>query len=215
MVRVIGDVHGKIKQYLAIAKAADASVQVGDMGFQYTDIRLDPTKHVFFGGNHDNYDIYYSTDNALNNFGTDKVGDLDFFYVRGAFSIDKAHRILYDRRNNTKSWWQNEELSEAQLEHCIDLYRQVKPVVMLSHDGPTQATKVISNPDVLRAFGHNPDTFQTRTQQALTLMLKYHQPKLWIFGHYHKDVKFRVEGTQFACLPELGYVDVDKDGNMQ
>ncbi len=216
MVRIIGDVHGKHEQYLAVARQAEASVQVGDMGFVYDfDETLDPTKHVFFGGNHDNYDTYYHCANALSNFGTDKVGDLDFFYVRGAFSIDKQARILHERRTGYKSWWPTEEMSEQQLEHCIDLYRQLKPVVVLSHDGPTQATKVISNPQVLRVFGHNPETFRTRTQQALTLMLKYHKPKLWLFGHYHKEAKFNVEGTQFACIPELGYVDVDKDGNMQ
>jgi predicted phosphodiesterase len=216
MVRIIGDVHGKYNQYVAIANQAEASVQVGDMGFRYDLIEsLDPVKHVFFGGNHDNYDQYYAAKNALSNFGTDKVGDLDFFYVRGAFSIDKQARILHEQRTGYKSYWDKEEMSDAQLADCIELYRQLKPVVMLSHDGPTQATKVISNPEVLRAFGFNPDTFKTRTQQALTLMLKYHKPKLWIFGHYHKSVKFSVEGTQFACLPELGFVDVDGQGNMQ
>lgn len=215
MIRIIGDVHGKINEYLATARFADSSVQVGDMGFRYDEINLDPTKHVFFGGNHDNYDVYYNTPNALRNFGMDKVGGLDFFYVRGAFSIDKHARIRHEQRTGYKSWWANEELSESNLSDAVALYTRLKPSVVFTHDGPKQATHLVSNPSVLTAFGWDSKTFNTATQAALTLMFMIHQPKLWIFGHYHKDLKFTVDGTQFACLPELGFVDVDQYGNIQ
>lgn len=56
--RLIGDVHGEIASYLKIASPCYTSFQVGDLGFNYEGLAaLDPARHVFIGGNHDNYDL--------------------------------------------------------------------------------------------------------------------------------------------------------------
>lgn len=68
--RVIGDVHGHLDSYVQVAKKAHASFQVGDMGFNYDYLLkkkypghsspnepLDSNRHVFIGGNHDNYTL--------------------------------------------------------------------------------------------------------------------------------------------------------------
>jgi hypothetical protein len=54
--RLIGDVHGHLASYGKVAAQAKCSLQVGDMGYDYGAFpNLDHTKHVFFGGNHDDY----------------------------------------------------------------------------------------------------------------------------------------------------------------
>jgi len=56
MIRIFGDVHGNIEDYVLCTKQAPSSVQLGDMGFDYSSLNeLDPRFHVFVGGNHDNY----------------------------------------------------------------------------------------------------------------------------------------------------------------
>lgn len=37
----------------------------------------------------------------------------------------------------------------------------------------------------------------------LQKMLEIHAPKVWVFGHYHKDWQSNIEGTKFVCLNEL------------
>ena len=54
--RVISDVHGKFDKYISIAKQAEYTIQIGDMGFTYDALnKLDHEKHRVLAGNHDNY----------------------------------------------------------------------------------------------------------------------------------------------------------------
>lgn len=215
MLRVIGDVHGKVEAYQdGVAYPAKYSIQIGDMAFDYKQLTLDPNYHKFFGGNHDNYDTYYRSPHALNDYGHYELGDVKFFYLRGAFSIDVEYRKKNELRTGCKSWWEKEECTNHTLNEAVCYYNFVQPSIVLSHDGPDEATDYITNPDVLRNFGWNPDTFKTRTQQALTSMFHYHKPKLWIFGHYHKHLDVMVDGTRFICLPELQSIDIDAEGNI-
>ena len=39
-----------------------------------------------------------------------------------------------------------------------------------------------------------------RTEKTLGEMFKIHQPKLWIFGHWHRKFDQKILGTQFICL---------------
>jgi hypothetical protein len=56
--RVFGDVHGLITTYSQIANKSPCSIQLGDLGFDYEKmLSLDPSRHVFIGGNHDNYEL--------------------------------------------------------------------------------------------------------------------------------------------------------------
>jgi hypothetical protein len=32
---------------------------------------------------------------------------------------------------------------------------------------------------------------------------------LWLFGHYHKSFKMNIYGTEFICLAELEYLDIE------
>jgi len=47
-------------------------------------------------------------------------------------------------------------------------------------------------------------------------MYYHHQPKKWIFGHWHVDWRQREEHpkthiqTEFICRKELGYIDFAK-----
>ena len=220
--RVIGDVHGSISKrlrlpdvpsYIEIVDDLDAddySVQVGDLGFDYSELSLlDPEQDKFFYGNHDNLDTYYDSPNALGDYGMVNLGPWGFFFVRGAISIDMESRKRVEAKGLGKCWWAGEELSYREAALCFEEYRDAKPDVVMSHDCPATISKMIGVPGILEAFGFKKD-FVSQSQNLLEQMFIVHQPKLWIFGHYHKSHDFTYKGCRFMCLAEREYVDFNE-----
>ncbi len=202
MLSVIGDVHNRIRAYNALTAECDYSVQIGDMGYNYGQITGDKKRHQFFGGNHEDYDNYDSCVYSMGDYGLSSLDNVSFFFARGAFSID----MRYQRAKNL--WFQEEELSFRQALSCIELYRDIKPSIVLTHSCPTSIAKMVGNPSILKDFGFNPETFRTSTGHMLEAMFQAHQPDLWIFGHFHKSWVQTVRGTEFRCLNELERFDI-------
>ena len=211
--RIIGDVHGYYDAYIPIAQEANCSIQVGDMGFDYKPLEvLDPEKHKFIAGNHDNMDIYRREYHAVDNgsdFGITSVGGFNFFYVRGGFSIDWKLRQSTYLKTGLKSYWDNEELSMEKMYQCLLYYKQTKPDFVITHECPRSISKRVGDNEILRRFGYNPETFSTRTSELLEAMFQAHQPKRWIFGHHHRDWSDEINETHFTCLNELSYMDME------
>ena len=211
MLTVLGDCHGKIKQYINIInKTEDCTLQLGDLAFDYSFAKtmcIDIDRHKYFKGNHDSYDLPdQSIDSGycIGDYGLHNHGDVEFFFVRGEFSIDYKYRQEHDRVHKTKSWWKEEELSSGQMLRCLHEYTELKPDIVITHGAPSEVVDLISNPSILRKFGFDPDTFITNTQRLLNTMLHVHRPKLWVMGHFHVAFDQVIDGTRFVVLPELG-----------
>lgn len=210
--RVIGDVHGEYSRYLPLAKEAEYSLQVGDLGFDYSPIKeLDPVKHRVIAGNHDNYSKYDTskflaqTEHFLGDYGVHTIpGFGEFFFVRGGRSIDWEYRI------KGRSWWEEEELTYAEGLKALELYKKTKPQIVFSHECPTDVIEFVSG---FKTWDGEP-IMPSRTAHLLNSMLSEHQPKTWIFGHHHKDWQGVVKGTEFRCLGILSFVDFDENGNL-
>jgi predicted phosphodiesterase len=193
-ITLIGDVHGKTKEYIDIACQHEYTVQIGDMGFEYNHCKsLNPDNHVFIGGNHDNYDIIDSCPNYLGRFGNALLNGIPFFFVGGAFSIDKAHRI------EGKSWWRKEELTHEECAKCMELYYQTLPRIVLSHDCPAVASQKLFN-----------ISDRTITRQLMGQMWARWRPEIWIFGHWHESNTKIISNTTFVCLAELETFELKK-----
>lgn len=207
--RYVGDVHGKYRQYRRIIRGAPASIQVGDLGvgfrrYPHGDPEPNPphaemVKHNarFIRGNHDNpaaceHHSQWIPDGANDPY----TGTM---FVGGANSIDKAFRI------KDYSWWQDEELSYRELNDMIVVYEALRPEIVVTHDAPQAIAAEIVRP-LLR--GNIGQFEMTRTRSALQQMWAIHQPKLWIFGHYHVSFDHVLQGTRFICLAELEYIDL-------
>lgn len=226
--RIIGDVHGKInhresgRSYLNLAQASEYSLQIGDLGFDYSELsKLDPSKHRVVGGNHDNYVAL--TEHFLGNSGTYAFPGFEFFYVRGGFSIDCGLRTEGVDLFQDPNLEMQEELTHQQANEAIDHYLRVKPKIMVSHEAPENIGELICDNDwnIAPSF----------TSKLLNHMLKQHQPDMWIFGHWHrnwrhyyagKGVTYKgkevmhegnFSGTMFYCLAELCYLDFDENGS--
>jgi Icc-related predicted phosphoesterase len=201
-ITLIGDVHGKYEKYhriLSRQKENPYTLQVGDLGFKYDTLRnVDHTKHLILPGNHDNYDTCYNYKHFLLDFGyMVNFNGIDFFYYRGAYSIDKQYRTI------GVDWWENEEVKIENFMKARELYRSIKPDIMISHDCPQDIAKQMLEP--------HQRIYENITSWALQELLNIHQPKLWFFGHWHRSVKIQYGNTQFVCLNELETYILTKD----
>jgi len=204
--RIIGDVHGKYKDYVKICQDAEQkgyfTVQIGDHGLSYEHFehyKLSRNNHRFFAGNHENYYLYNDCPNAMGDYGHLIMGGVEFFFVRGAFSIDKSFR------KEGIDWWPTEELSMESCYWALESYKNAKPDIMLSHDCPDEVKDFMVN-NGIGILGKK--IIKTRTGQLLQAMFEFHRPKLHIFGHWHKSLTVNIKGTKFICLNELEYIDI-------
>lgn len=175
--RFIGDVHGKIEEYKELVEVE--SLQVGDMGFDYSDLDVS-RDHRFVCGNHDNY--HNLPPQALIGYGMWR----EIFYISGGYSVDKTHR------REGRDWFAEEELSVLSLNNAIDYCLRTKPQTIVTHSAPSSIVEMMFD-----------KVIQSRTKDALQSLFELFQPKLWVFGHFHTSWQEEVNGTKFICLDEL------------
>lgn len=222
--RVIGDVHGQpcIPAYLKRAKKAEYSLQLGDLaGHNYKFLNeLDPLHHKVIAGNHEVFnagsDWYFrNIDHFLGDFGQWTIPNFqDMFYVRGGMSLNKKEK---EARG---VWSIEEELGVPKLQEAIELYAFLRPEFVVTHECPLSIVQHVANPMTSHNLGFAHSIIRTKTNQALDAMLEIHQPKIWIFGHYHTYMSKHIDGTHFICLnqmPEMGHfidfpaIGIDED----
>ena len=200
-ITLIGDVHGKYEHYHKIVRQTERhpyTLQIGDFGFKYDTLKnVDSTRHLILPGNHDHYDTCYNHPHFLGDYGYTSLNRIDFFYYRGAYSIDRQYRTI------GIDWWENEQVNIDQFMKARELYRDIKPEVMITHDCPQDIALQMLEPGQ-RAY-------ENITSWALQELYNIHQPKLWFFGHWHRAVKIQHGNTQFVCLNELETYTLTKD----
>ena len=199
----LGDTHGDfniITEAHAIARAKDSFlVHVGDVGLGFPEITnvhsgklfsRDPESFpaglFFIRGNHDNPATCRKYENYLGDYGYNK--ELGIFYISGAWSIDVNYRTP------DIDWWYEEELDYPDLQKAIDLYKEVKPEIVVAHTCPKEVAKLICGGTYYGSKTEN--ALQSMWQDGL---LDKHRPKYWIFGHWHKEWRKNILGTEFIC----------------
>lgn len=205
-VRIVGDIHGKVHGYGEVVKDVDHSIQIGDFGvgfFQPGTERWEKMidiqnsgDHTFFRGNHDNPEMCRELDAYMGDFGYYN----DIMWIAGAYSIDAAWRV------EGRDWWSNEELTTAQWNDVISIYMKRKPKILLTHDCPLFVSKQMF---IDKGLGMGNQQLKTRTGQFLERLHAIHEPDTWIFGHWHHTATLQAGKTQFHCLGELAYMDIE------
>jgi predicted phosphodiesterase len=223
--RVVGDVHGQItaddvmspaaRPYLELIQGAAATVQIGDLGdgetYEQLIANVDPQQHRFFPGNHDHYDCL--PPHCLGDFGSRTLGDVEFFFLRGAASTDRDKLLRLGRELGKTLWFAEEELSEKQMQLAEQEYLLAKPTIVLTHDAPTESARYAWNHARQRRRSSLESKFYaSRTSEFLARLLVQHAPRLWVFGHHHHDCRCQVDDTMFICVGELSVIDISADG---
>lgn len=199
----VGDLHGSFNWYLDKVFKKDCSIQLGDFGFGFpphknshgkinkeSEISLHPERipanptAKFIAGNHDNRNLIADHPNYLGDYGYHKASEI--FYISGALSIDA------DMRTMGVDWWEYEELSYMELHEMIQMFGDVKPKIVVSHDAPSIATMTMFP-------GSGKFDWPSKTRQAMDQCFEIWQPKAWMFGHWHKTCH-TLGTTRFQCV---------------
>ena len=212
----IGDVHihdkDSLERYHDLLINHSQSVQVGDFSTipEIWDLHNNSTtssEHKILQGNHDNMDKYPYSRFSLGNYGiftifsTLRQKRYSCGFIRGAKSIDSGKRpsryYLTTEENaevdetllTNVTHWENEELDYHSLCNAVVDIIQAKPDIIITHDCPQSVCESL--------FGI---TDTTKTRNALNVLFSQFQPKIWVFGHHHKDKQQSINGTEFVCL---------------
>jgi UDP-2,3-diacylglucosamine pyrophosphatase LpxH len=150
----------------------------------------------WFDGNHENFDVL----EALGLFGSNEPREYlpgVIYLPRGTVLQRDSHRILVmggayspDKSFRTPhvSWWQQEEITTADLLRCPD-----QPVdTLLTHDVSEDGFNAVMGKD---AF---PDS--RRNRLAVQSLVERYRPSLLIHGHYHMAYEAEVKGTHYVGL---------------
>lgn len=211
---VCGDVHGKFDKFVSGVKGFLSHkdycedtyfLQLGDMGFNYSPLECLPKdKFSFFPGNHDRRPDCYESPYCLGKYGIHPLFP-EVFFVSGGFSIDKKYRTP------GISWWHDEELSYQEFTAAVRLYAEVQPKYLICHEPPLNWGRHIGNPDILREFGFDPDTFKSQTSLAIQAMIDLHKPEMVLHGHLHLSRQERFQDINFVSLGELEFQSIAVD----
>ena len=203
--RFVGDIHGNFNDYSrSTVNDCKESIQVGDFGIGFasdywhvkvTDWQKENPGHKFIRGNHDDP----ARSKAMPNYIKDGLIQDDMMFVGGAFSIDRSYRV------KDVSWWEDEELSYDEFSSIVDTYQTVKPNIMITHDCP----QIVADDMFFKSGFCLGKQIKTITGQALEVMFRIHQPKLWIFGHYHVTMQKKIGNTIFVCVGAEDFVDIN------
>jgi Icc-related predicted phosphoesterase len=206
MTLFIGDVHGKFGSYRRIMRYHLNTIQVGDMGIGFFEpytgrpyanppcATMRKGGHRFIRGNHDNPKVCEKHSQYIH----DGCIEGDVMFIGGAMSIDREVRV------KDYTWWEDEELSSAALSELVQKYQTHRPKVMVTHDCPQG---IVEHVCIARGRPFVPDFSITR--DALQRMWFFHQPEIWIFGHWHTSLDKTINGTRFVCLNELETKEIE------
>ena|ERR1700687_2826490 len=204
---LIGDVHGRIDEYLKLLASlppGSRSIALGDMYLGRPCVHLPelPAEHKFLRGNHDDPALCRVHPNYLGDYGY--LPDDDLFFVSGAQTA--SWRVL----GHSKYWFKDEELSDSDLNEAIGFYKETRPKLVISHAAPSEAAKEILKDLDGNYFLNKHGDVESRTSRALQEMFEAHQPSAWYFGHFHINRDFLIGETNFRCLAEMAISQVSE-----
>ncbi len=203
---LVGDIHGKLYQLKNILHSTDEEVFVlGDIGIGFKGVGSRPffrNNMKFIRGNHDKPSDCREHPQYLGDYGY--IPEKKMFFISGAISVD-----IY-RRTEGVDWWPDEQLSYSDLMNAIELYKETKPEIVISHDCPWEITEelcdtVVRKNPYLSKYG-TPRKYSTNI--AFDTMLEFHRPKRWFFGHWHISYEKESNSTLFKCLNELETIQI-------
>lgn len=207
MTVLIGDIHGNLKKLHKVLGDIDDDVLcVGDVGVGFSSVGQNPVlpdRFFFIRGNHDN--PYWCKKHSK------FVGDYGMW--NGIFVLGGARSIDKERRTENIDWWRDEELSYADCQEALELYYDLKPRIVVSHDAPFSLQPEIKiaavAKDPLVAGYGEPRPYAT--PMVMDEMFSVHQPDLWVMGHWHCKYQKDINGTRFRVLDIFEMINLEEE----
>lgn len=211
LIHFVGDVHGNwgvLNKFIA-AERPERIIQVGDFGYFPKEDKYDPAQHIkpqkshieWIDGNHEDHEALRDAGNSFCLVDKDTLGTV-YYRQRGSDGFLDGTAIMYmggaesyDKPSLTPGfdWFPEETITIADIERALDT--GIQPDIVVSHTCPECA---------LHIAAPHPYIQPGPSERALTQLFKHINPKLWVFGHWHKPSTKRIGDTQFLSLGKLG-----------
>ncbi len=229
----LGDTHGNLNFLTqamgeALDQKCDAVFQVGDFGFLWprndqmaavsSVARLCDIPLYWIDGNHDWHPEIRKRSNGSGPFGVHHVGRGDVVHIGGSVEssmticgLGGAPSIDYAHRTAGKSWWPEEEITQAEVALVAERTHQLEVDVFVTHDAPFR-------PKGFHAT--DCDMFNvksTRSNDFVRSAWKSTGAPILVHGHWHKRYTSKVdEGTIIGLDCDFGkflnsFVILEKD----
>ncbi len=223
---IFGDVHHNHKVFYEMLTRSveehniEAALQVGDFGFSkevmnHPELNNLPLPLYVIDGNHEDYkflakslnkgsqenwkscNLYYQQRGT-----TVALNDIRVGFIGGAMNVHRPQRM---KSGNIIT---DDDLRRAEQEFSVN-----PPDIVVSHSCPTGIGVGMSgNPshrmgiyyNIIMA-GYDPGPFDDCGESQLASLWKCMEtkPRLWIFGHFHRFHRQRIEDTEFISLPPI------------
>lgn len=205
-INAVGDPHGDMEGLRKIAAGYfGIKLAVGDVGLMCeADANILPAGISFFRGNHDNPSV--CAGHPAN------IGDYGFWH--DCFIVAGAHSLDYKTRVPGLDWWPEEQLSASDMAKCLELYKELKPEIVITHEAPGFLHPLLHMAAITTAPSRakHGDPRDSPTSVLLDQMYHFRKPKLWVCGHWHFSLRFHCHmTTQFICLDRLEVYTFDTD----
>jgi len=231
-VLVVGDVHGRHRELIAVLRQAQAdyrvaaAIQVGDFGFNreaigrlIADARPFPVPLHVIDGNHE--DHRWLRRAVLTGAAGGWRGELNLFFqprssivrfgsskvgfIGGALNADRP------QRHNLFGGFPNYIL-RRQRQHAITLFNRERPELVVTHSCPAGiGLGLRGSPGLelevaehIAAAGFDPGPRDDRGETELSRLWAglRYRPRAWVFGHFHRSHQALIEGTRFVCVDD-------------
>lgn len=116
----------------------------------------------------------------------------DYKKIRRDPSYSKLRSIDTYRIHNESLRWLTQELEK----------QQNKTTIVVTHHAPS----IKSIPE-----RYKNDPISSAYASDLEYLIEKFQPKIWIHGHIHEPINYRIKGTEIICNPH-GYIDETYNG---
>lgn len=133
--------------------------------------------------------IRYLSDGSVYNF-----GGHDTLVIGGAYSIDKWYRLAKAKETGYSGWFEDEQLTEEEMESILNLHAGAEFDFILSHTCPSYYEPT----DLFLPFVDQ-STVDKSMEQWMNRVADQVGWKIWCFGHFHAD---RVESP---CVEQFYY----------
>jgi len=248
----LGDAHGQFGWWKKVISRdyCKSSIQLGDFGIGFLEREdttrnyverngekrsyhpdgVDPEKHKFIRGNHDDPAICRESPHYLGDYGF--IEKLNLFYISGALSIDKdpifggKYLCNCDKSPEVIDYF-NEKMSMCrscpELESCdkrsilwegrtqgLDWwedeelsYNELENMVILFKE--TKPRIVVSHTCPLEIITYFTEDKRKRggfdrSSNFFSEAWTAHKPEWWLFGHFHRTNHAYIQGTDFRCV---------------
>lgn len=124
-----------------------------------------------------------------------KIAGRSILTMGGAQSIDRESRVP------NVTWWSGEDIAESDVLHALDRIDRHRGALdfVVTHTCPFLFLDKLRRFMDIRHKMHDPNMLQL--ERILEHLIgEGKKPKFWIFGHWHRDYRFRVQGIEAHCL---------------